>query len=279
MRSLLLASLLASACTSPTGEDRFAAGEDTSTRALDTAEEAELLRLTNASRAAEGLAPLLPYWDLQDDARAQVARMMASGGLFHNADLASVTATTWTRLDENVGVGGSAASLQPAFMASPGHRANVLGAYDYVGVGADRGPSGRLWVAVVFMASPVVGLEAGLPPFRDDEGNTHEAAIGAIARAGITLGCNPPVNDRYCPHDPVTRAQMATFLTRALALPASSHDRFVDDDLHWAEANIQALAAAGITVGCNPPTADRFCPDDPVTRDQMASFLARALGL
>ncbi|MGH8936715.1 MAG: PQQ-dependent sugar dehydrogenase, partial [Acidimicrobiia bacterium] len=45
------------------------------------------------------------------------------------------------------------------------------------------------------------------------------------------------------------------------------------------EEDINRLAAAGITFGCNPPDNDRYCPDDPVLRDQMASFLARALDL
>jgi len=35
--------------------------------------------------------------------------------------------------------------------------------------------------------------------------------------------------------------------------------------------------AAGITAGCDPPVNDRFCPDDVVTRGQMAAFLHRAL--
>ena len=41
---------------------------------------------------------------------------------------------------------------------------------------------------------------------------------------------------------------------------------------------IEALASAGITAGCSasPP---QYCPDSPVTRGQMAVFLARALGL
>ncbi|MDH4119532.1 MAG: hypothetical protein OEW30_19275, partial [Acidimicrobiia bacterium] len=56
-------------------------------------------------------------------------------------------------------------------------------------------------------------------------------------------------------------------------------DRFADDNGSVFEADIEALAAAGITVGCNPPINDRFCPDDPVLRDQMASFIGRALGL
>ncbi len=45
---------------------------------------------------------------------------------------------------------------------------------------------------------------------------------------------------------------------------------------YWAFQYIEALAASGITVGCTPGT---FCPEDPVTRAQMAVFLAKALGL
>ena len=52
--------------------------------------------------------------------------------------------------------------------------------------------------------------------FVDIEGNTHAASIDALAGAGVTAGCTTgPV--RYCPQASVTRAQMATFLTRAIA--------------------------------------------------------------
>ncbi len=53
---------------------------------------------------------------------------------------------------------------------------------------------------------------------------------------------------------------------------------FWDDDGSVFENAIERLAASGITQGCNPPTNDRFCPDDSVTRGQMAAFLKRALG-
>jgi hypothetical protein len=55
-------------------------------------------------------------------------------------------------------------------------------------------------------------------------------------------------------------------------------DPFWDDDGSVFEADIEALAAAGVTRGCNPPHNTRFCPEQPVTRGQMAAFLARALG-
>ena len=92
----------------------------------------------------------------------------------------------------------------------------------------------------------------------------------------ITRGCNPPANDRFCPDADISRGQMAAFLNRALGLPAGESD-FVDAEGHLFERDIAALAAADITRGCNPPANDRFCPDDPITRGEMAAFLHRAL--
>ena len=114
--------------------------------------------------------------------------------------------------------------------------------------------------------------------FRDDDQSIHASAIEAIAQAGITKGCNPPVNDRFCPDRSVTRGQMAAFLVRGLGLSESLDNPFTDDDGSIFEADIERLAAAGITKGCNPPANTRFCPTAPVTRGQMAAFLVRALG-
>jgi hypothetical protein len=115
--------------------------------------------------------------------------------------------------------------------------------------------------------------------FSDDNSSVHELDIAALAAAGITRGCNPPDNDQFCPDDPTTRGQMAAFLNRALDLDASDVDAFTDDDGSVFEGDIDAIAAADITRGCNPPDNDEFCPEDLVTRGQMAAFLVRALGL
>ncbi len=53
--------------------------------------------------------------------------------------------------------------------------------------------------------------------FNDDDGSIFEDAIEKLATAGITRGCNPPENTRFCPTDRVTRQQMAAFLNRALS--------------------------------------------------------------
>jgi len=119
---------------------------------------------------------------------------------------------------------------------------------------------------------------SGSKDFVDDDDSIFEADIERLAAAGITRGCNPPENTRFCPNDSVTRGQMAAFLVRALGLTdTTGATNFIDDDDSIFEADIERLAAAGITRGCNPPENTRFCPHDLVTREQMAAFLRRAL--
>ena len=113
--------------------------------------------------------------------------------------------------------------------------------------------------------------------FIDDDGNFHEPNIEAIAELGITLGCNPPDNDRYCPSDPVTRAEMAAFIVRALGedvATAPHEDRFPDvtEDAWYSQA-VERLAVLGITLGYDDGT---YRPEAIVTRAEMAAFLTRA---
>lgn len=116
--------------------------------------------------------------------------------------------------------------------------------------------------------------------FSDDDGSRFEGDINALAEAGITKGCNPPENDRFCPGRNLNRGEMAALLVRALELPdATVENWFTDDDENIFEREIDALAEADITRGCNPPDNTLFCPNDYVTRGQMAAFIARALGL
>ncbi|MGD2101333.1 MAG: hypothetical protein PVG83_03795 [Acidimicrobiia bacterium] len=118
-----------------------------------------------------------------------------------------------------------------------------------------------------------------LPTFGDTAyDDLFFADIEWLGEQGITKGCNPPVNDLFCPRGILTRGQIAAFLVRALGLPPGDPDVFVDDDNSIFESDIDRLAAAGITKGCNPPDNDRFCPGEYVTRGQIAAFLVRAFG-
>jgi hypothetical protein len=115
--------------------------------------------------------------------------------------------------------------------------------------------------------------------FRDDNGAPFEDAINRVADAGISKGCNPPANDRFCPDSKVSRGQMAAFLVRAKGYSNNGGGNlFVDDNEVVYENDIDRLGTAGVTKGCNPPANNRFCPNDSVTRGQMAAFLRRAFG-
>ena len=112
--------------------------------------EGAFLSKINASRSAAGLAPVSVHSDLVPDARAHSAQMMAAGEIYHTSPLSAV-ASGWEALAENVGAGPSVDSLHAAFMASSGHRRNILGDYNYVGIGVSQSDSGQLWVTVIFM--------------------------------------------------------------------------------------------------------------------------------
>lgn len=127
--------------------------------------------------------------------------------------------------------------------------------------------------------SVAVGDPANSLPFVDIAGSGFVDDIVWLAGRSITKGCNPPTNSRFCPAKSVTRGEMAAFLVRTLGLTDSGGRTFDDVVGTTFEADIAKLAAAGITQGCNPPDNTRFCPNDVVTRAQMAAFLVRAYHL
>jgi S-layer homology domain len=108
-------------------------------------------------------------------------------------------------------------------------------------------------------------------------GSFASGQIEAIYHAGITGGCSTsPLN--YCPNSQVTRAQMAVFLLRSVQgsafLPASATGAVFGDvpSNVFAAAWIEQMVAKGITSGCG---GGNYCPNNPVTRAQMAIFLLR----
>lgn len=111
---------------------------------------------------------------------------------------------------------------------------------------------------------------AGCPdPFTDDNGSVHEPALTELKNLGIYEGCAIQLT---CRQDPLSRYAMAVLLDRALDLPGTGEDFFVDDEL-WAEPMINRLAAAGITFGCSEI---EFCPYDNITRGHFAVMIDRA---
>ena len=106
--------------------------------------------------------------------------------------------------------------------------------------------------------------------YPDDAGSPHEADINRLAAAGLTRGCG---DGNYCPGQAVRRGLLASALAWALDLPPSEEDFFTDDTGDRHEANINSIAAAGITSGCGD---GRYCPEYRVRRAQGAAFVRNA---
>ena len=101
--------------------------------------------------------------------------------------------------------------------------------------------------------------------------------IERLYASGLTGGCSTS-SLYYCPDESVTRAQMAVLLEKGLHYPSvytapNVAPTFTDTVGHWAEDWIEALRSDGITSGCG---AGVYCPEEPVTRAQMAVFLLKA---
>ena len=135
------------------------------------------------------------------------------------------------------------------------------------------------WAMAVWLVRTLDGSDpqrSGTSRFADVEAWRWWAPhVERLADLGVTGGCRTRPA-RYCPHRPVTRAQMASFLQRAFRLSPAAAAGFSDTRGNTHESAIDSLAEAGITVGCSADPL-RYCPTVPVTRAQMASFLHRAM--
>jgi hypothetical protein len=110
-----------------------------------------------------------------------------------------------------------------------------------------------------------------------DVPKTHPfyAWIGIFARKGITIGCTTTT---YCPNSPMTRGQIAVFILRTKYggsyVPPAAKGIFTDvPTTHLFAAYIEKLASLKITSGCGN---NKYCPEEPVTRAEMATMLSRA---
>lgn len=120
----------------------------------------------------------------------------------------------------------------------------------------------------------------------------HADSIRRLASAGVVLGgVAGGATDLYSPDNPVTRAQMATYLNRAIAflfrqdpgeagrttgIVGGDADYYIDDEALEPEhqLNITALTSAGISNGSG---GQRYNPTMSINRGQMAAFLARTV--
>lgn len=139
-------------------------------RAADTAiagtanQEAHLLALVNNSRSQQGLAPLTEHPDLAARARAWSEHMAREGAISHS-DLSTGLPADARSGAENVGCDHSVDEQHQAFLASPGHRQNIMTPeFTHLGVGFAYDPDGTLYTTEVFMASAAPAVSPESPP-------------------------------------------------------------------------------------------------------------------
>jgi hypothetical protein len=152
----------------------------------------------------------------------------------------------------------------------------------------------------VYIARGQAGGDDGVPTGPEtasfwDVSTEHWAYpyIEYVAGAGVVEGY--PEGD-YRPDLPVDRAQMAVYVARSIATPVGeeglsayvppAEPTFADvpntgygprwDEPHWAYTHVEYCAAAEVVQGYGD---GHYHPDDVVTRDQMATYIARAFGL
>ena len=132
-----------------------------------------------------------------------------------------------------------------------------------------------LGVVLVLVLLGLAGAAAAGPAaaFTDvSAGDWCAPEVAGLSGSGVISGFD---DGSFRPNDPVTRAQFAAMLFRALKPPAAAYAPFVDVvDGDWSHEAIAALYAANLVAGVTP---DLFVPDDHVSRQQAATLLGRGL--
>jgi uncharacterized protein YkwD len=149
-------------------------------------DEARFVELVNAARARAGVAPLTVDDELTGLARDWAAQMAAAGAISHAKPISAGVAQDWQKLGENVGKGPSVDPIMDAFIASPGHYANLMDpAFSRIGVGVVWA-NGVLYTTHRFMQLRSDGAPpAPAPP-------ATEAPAPTAARPAPTAALPPP---------------------------------------------------------------------------------------
>ncbi|MDE0138636.1 MAG: fibronectin type III domain-containing protein [bacterium] len=131
---------------------------------------------------------------------------------------------------------------------------------------------------ILALGEPVAST-SGPSRFTDvPDDSWYRPYVERLAELEISVGYP---DGTFRPEEHVTRAHIALFLTSAFdgLTPVETPTGVFDDvpaESYYAAA-VEAIPAAGVTQGCNKTPGRNYCPEEPVRRDELASFLAHAL--
>jgi len=233
--------------------------------------------MVNGYRSGEGLPPVALHAALDQIATERGRQISEEGGFFHDWPYLKTRfdqlGIDWCGFGEIIALNGSgsfASFGDQWWRSTSGHHDIMLG--DYTHAAGSREQRGNTWYGVMIFVDLCHG-DSSPSGFGDIASSPFKADIEWLVSEKITAGCTPLL---FCPKSAVTREQMASFVTRALNLPAAGRDYFTDDGRSIHQDAINRMAAAGLTTGCG---GGRYCPTSRITRGEMASFLDRALDL
>ena len=129
----------------------------------------------------------------------------------------------------------------------------------------------------VFMMTIIGGVGLGVPQasaanLTDIQGHWAQTTIQKLADAGVVAG-NP--DGTFKPNNSISRAEFASMVVKAFKLEAKPGKIFSDTTNHWAKDSIATANANGVVSGYG----DKFGPNDPITREQMAIMIVKAAKL
>jgi hypothetical protein len=234
------------------------------------------VEMVNGYRADSGRAPVRWHAAIDAITNDRAREMAAAGEIGHDFDALidrfARDGICWRGFGEIVARNrdGDFGSFGEQWWVSETHHNVMLGDYTHASGSKALDADGR-WVGVMIFVK-LCGVDDA-SGFSDIGGSKFYPDILWLVEAEITAGCS---STRFCPTGLVSRGQMASFISRALDLPATNRDYFDDDDGNKHESNINRFAGDDLTTGCE---TRRYCPSGLVSRAQMATFLARALGL
>jgi uncharacterized protein YkwD len=116
------------------------------------AEQAAVRHHVNSSRQAHGIHSLRDDVTVRNKAQSWADHLAATGSLSHSNLRAGLESVPWVSIAENVGRGGSIKQIHDAYMASSGHRSNILDRkWDVIGTGHAIARDGTVYTVHVFV--------------------------------------------------------------------------------------------------------------------------------
>ncbi|MGH2704185.1 MAG: CAP domain-containing protein [Actinomycetota bacterium] len=187
-------------------------------------DEACFVAKINAERQGAGLRSMAVNDQLVSNARVHTQEMADAGTIYHTTvdAMKALAPSNWLSLGENVGMGRTCDTLHAAFMASEGHRRNVMDAsFNNIGVGVVIASDGTMFVTESFMQAQSTTSASPAPTPTTTTTTTSAPASTPSTGTTSTSTASAPKPKATATSKPATAAQPVAAADPAPAEPVS----------------------------------------------------------